>query len=71
MHKTEKSALQRAALIHRFSQRLSRNNQAFTLNLDEGLVWRPTIAKDHCNAGHAIAANQPNFELQTVRCWWR
>jgi hypothetical protein len=31
--------------------------------LDEGFVWRPIIAKDHGNAGHAIAANQPNFKL--------
>jgi hypothetical protein len=61
MGKAEEGPLQRAALLHCFSQCLGRNGQALTL--DEGFVRRPTIAKDHGNAGHAIAANQPNFKL--------
>ena len=63
MGKAEESPLQQAALLHCFSQCLSGNGHAFTLNLDEGFVRRPTIAKDYSNAGHAIAANQPNFKL--------
>src|SRR4029079_3157685 len=63
MGKAEKSAFQRSALLQCFSQRVGGEGHAFAPHLHEGFVWRPTIAKDHRDAGHAIAANQPNFKL--------
>jgi hypothetical protein len=57
----EESTLQRATFLHGLSQRLSRNNQAFTLNLDEGFVRRPTIAKDHAMP---VMPSRPTTQLQ-------
>jgi hypothetical protein len=58
----KESARQRAAFLHRGSQRFGRNGHAVTLNLNEGFVWRPTIAENHGDSGDTIAANQAHFK---------